>query len=1169
MEQKLLKDFELDQWNPSEKALLRWRSAVSIVKNPRRRFRHVADLAKRSAAEKKRRTIQAFIHFLLLLLLHHRLNAKEKKKKRNRFSRESRRIFISSKMEQKLLKDFELDHKKPSEKALKLWRSAVSIVKNPRRQFRHVADLVKPSAAEKNRRTIQDFELDHKNPSEKALQRWRSAVSAAEKNRRTIQVNTCLSDQSPFHSGQPSLEKIRVALYVQKAALQFIEAAGGRPEYKLSDEDREAGFCIHPDELASIVRGHNIEGLKIHGGVQGIARKICVSLNEGVSTKDLPTRQKIYGFNSFTEKPSRTFLMFVWESLHDLRLIILMVCAVVSIGVGIHTKGWPKGIYDGLGGFVGMFLVIMVTAICEYKQSLQFMDLDREKKKIFIQVTRDGKKEKVSIYDLVVGDIVHLSIGYQVPADGIYISGYSLLIDKSSLSGENEPANVNEENPFLFSGSKVQDGLGKMLVTTVGMRTKWGKLMETLNEGGEDKTPLQVKINSVASFIRKIGWTFSVLTFLVLIARYLLVKALNYKFTEWSSSDALTVVIYVVTAVSILDIAIHEVYPLAVTFSLDFAMRKLKEEGALVWHLSACETMGSASYICTDKTGTLTTNDMVVDKVWISEKSIDVRGNASEVLKSEISERVLGILLQAIFQNTGSEVVNDDDGKNPILGTPTESALLKFGLLLGDDFDAQHRGFKILKVKPFNSVEKKMPVLAVLPDGRERAYCKGEPEIILRMCDKIVDCNGEPVILPEEQLKKITDVINGFASGALRTLCLAFKDVADTSIENSIPDSGYTLIAVVGIKDPVRPAVKHAVLTCLAAGITVCMVTGDNIYTAKAIARECGILTEDERAIEGQEFRSMSPEQMKDIIPRIQVMARSLPSDKHTFVAHLRKTFGEVVAVVNDAPAFHESGIGLAMDIAGTQVAKDSADVIMLDDNFMTIVNVVRWGRAVYIDNQNFLQFQLTGIVVSLVLHFASACISGSAPLTAVQLLWVNFMDAVGALALATEPPNDELMKRPPVRRGVSFITKAMWRNIIGHSVYQLAVLAILNFAGKRLLNLSGSDASAVLNTLIFNSFVFCQVFNNINSREIEKINIFRGMFDSWIFLGVMVGTVAFQVIMVEFLGDFAGTVPLSWQLWLLSVLLGSVSLLVAVILKCIPVERCAKHHDVYGDNLA
>ncbi|PQM33728.1 hypothetical protein Pyn_37632 [Prunus yedoensis var. nudiflora] len=329
------------------------------------------------------------------------------------------------------------------------------------------------------------------------------------------------------------------------------------------------------------------------------------------------------------------------------------------------------------------------------------------------------------------------------------------------------------------------------------------------------------------------------------------------------------------------------------------------------------------------------------------------------------------------------------------------------------------------------------------------------------------------------------------------------------------------------------------------------MVTGDNIYTAKAIATECGILTEDGLAIEGQEFRKMSLEQKKAVIPRIQVMAQSLPLDKHTLVKTLRDEFGEVVAVTgdgtNDAPALHKADIGLAMGM----VAKESADVIILDDNFETIVNVARWGRSVYINIQKFVQFQLTVNVVALIINFVSACVSGSAPLTAVQLLWVSMiMDTLGALALATEPPNDGLMKRTPVGRGTSFITKAMWRNIIGQSIYQLIVLEVLNFYGKQLLGLSGSDATEVLDTVIFNTFVFCQVFNEINSRDIEKINIFVGMFDSWVFLGVMVCTVAFQVIIVEFLGAFASTVPLSWQLWLLSILLGSVSMLVAVVFK-------------------
>ncbi|CBI28615.3 unnamed protein product, partial [Vitis vinifera] len=959
-------------------------------------------------------------------------------------------------MEKYLRENFDVEPKRASEEARRRWRSAVSVVKNPRRRFRMVADLAKRSETERKRQKIQ--------------------------------------------------EKIRVALYVQKAALHFIEA-GHRIEYNLSEEVRQAGYEIEPDELASIVRAHDIKGLEFNGGAEGLAGKVCVSLDTGVKTSEVHSRQSIYGLNQYVEKPSGTFWMFIWEALQDLTLIILMVCAAVSIGVGIATEGWPKGMYDGLGIVLSIFLVVMVTATSDYKQSLQFKDLDKEKKNIIVQVTRDGYRQKISIYDLVVGDIVHLSIGDQVPADGVFISGHSLSIDESSLSGESEPVNINKQRPFLLSGTKVQDGSGKMLVTSVGMRTEWGRLMVTLSEGGEDETPLQVKLNGVATIIGKIGLAFAVLTFLVLMGRFLLQKALHSNITDWSFSDAVTILNYFAIAVTIIVVAVPEGLPLAVTLSLAFAMKKLMNAKALVRHLSA-----------------------------------------------------------SIETNDSKDVFH-------VLGTPTETAILEFGLHLGGE-SAHYKESEIVKVEPFNSVKKKMSVLVSLPAGGFRAFCKGASEIVLEMCDKIINTNGEFVSLSADQRKNITDVINGFACEALRTLCLAFKDIENSSKDDDIPYSNYTLIAVLGIKDPVRPGVKDAVRTCLAAGITVRMVTGDNINTAKAIAKECGILTDDGLAIEGPDFRNKSPQEMKELIPKLQVMARSLPLDKHTLVSQLRNSFKEVVAVTgdgtNDAPALHEADIGLAMGIAGTEVAKENADVIIMDDNFSTIVNVARWGRSVYINIQKFVQFQLTVNIVALMINFVSACISGSAPLTAVQLLWVNMiMDTLGALALATEAPTDGLMKRAPVGRNANFITRTMWRNIIGQSIYQLAVLLVFTFQGKRLLKLTGSDASKILNTFIFNAFVFCQVFNEINSRDMEKINVFQDMFSNWIFIIIVVSSVTFQAIMVEFLGTFAGTVPLSWELWLLSILIGAVSLIIAVILKCIPVEptkytAIAKHHDGY-----
>nr|GEY56320.1 calcium-transporting ATPase 4, plasma membrane-type-like isoform X2 [Tanacetum cinerariifolium] len=757
--------------------------------------------------------------------------------------------------------------------------------------------------------------------------------------------------------------KIRIALYVQKAALQFIDAAN-RTEHKLSQEVAQAGFDIELEDLAYIVRSHNNKTYDFHGGLQGLVRKIKVSLRDGVLSGDLSKRQQIFGCNRFVEKPSRPLWMFVWDALQDMTLIILMVCAVISVGVGIATEGWPKGMYDGLGIILCILLVVVVTAVSDYKQSLQFKDLDKEKKNIIIQVTRDGTRKKVSIYDLVVGDIVHLSIGDQVPADGIFIDGYSLSIDESSLSGESEPVNVDKKRPFLLSGTKVQDGSGKMLVTSVGMKTEWGRLMVTLSEGGDDETPLQVKLNGVATIIGKIGLAFAVLTFFVLTARFILMKVIRNEMDK-----------------------------------------------ALVRHLSACETMGSATCICTDKTGTLTTNHMDVTRLWVAGETKEIK--SKEKLRSTITEKVLAVLLQSVFLNTNSEIVKDETGKTNIIGSLTETALLESGLLFQSNYNQESKSVKIVKVEPFNSVKKKI------------------------------------------QRKAITDVINGFACDALRTICLAFQDLEAGSSSDDIPENNYTIIAVVGIKDPVRPGVKEAVKTCLDAGIMVRMVTGDNINTAKAIARECGILTPDGLAIEGPE---------------------------------------EVVAVTgdgtNDAPALHEADIGLAMGIAGTEVAKENADFVIMDDNFKTI---------------------LTVNVVALMTNFVSACTSGSAPLTAVQLLWVNMiMDTLGALALATEPPNDALMKIPPID-------------------------------GKSILNINGPGSTDVLNTMIFNTFVFCQVFNEINSRDMEKINVLQG--------------------------TFASTVPLSWNLWFASVLMGAISLPVGALLKCIPVKSSTdvgviKQHD-------
>ncbi|TVT97813.1 hypothetical protein EJB05_05664 [Eragrostis curvula] len=959
-------------------------------------------------------------------------------------------------------------------------------------------------------------------------------------------------------------EKLQVLVLVSKSTLQFEHGVSLQSEYVVPESVKAAGFHISADELASIVENRDHKKLSMHGQLDGIADKLVTSLADGIRADEysLNQRKDIYGVNKFTETEVRNLWEFVWEALQDTTLIILIACALVSFVVGIGTEGWPKGAHDGIGIITSILLVVSVTATSNYQQSLQFRDLDKEKRKIHVQVTRNGFRQRLLIDDLVPGDVVHLAVGDQVPADGLFISGYSVLINESSLTGESEPVAVNEDNPFLLSGTKVLDGSCKMLVTAVGMQTQWGKLMAVITESGDNETPLQVKLNGVANTIGKIGLCFALLTFFVLSQGLVGQKYHDGLLLSWSGDDILEILEHFAVAVTIIVVAVPEGLPLAVTLSLAFAMKKMMNDKALVRQLAACETMGSATVICSDKTGTLTTNRMSVVKACFCGNTMEVDNPSVPYnFSSRLPEVALEIILESIFNNTAGEVVINEDGKPQILGTPTETALLDFALSIGGDFKEKRRETKIVKVEPFNSTKKRMSIILELPGGGYRAHCKGASEVVLASCDKFIDARGNIVALDETTTNKINDIIETFSSEALRTLCFAYREMDGCfSIDEKIPLQGYTCIGIVGIKDPVRPGVMQSVATCRSAGIVVRMVTGDNINTAKAIARECGILTGDGLAIEGAEFREKNPEELRELIPKMQVLARSSPLDKHTLVKHLRTTFNEVVAVTgdgtNDAPALREADIGLAMGIAGTEVAKENADVVILDDNFSTIVTVAKWGRSVYVNIQKFVQFQLTVNIVALLVNFSSACFTGDAPLTAVQLLWVNMiMDTLGALALATEPPDDNLMKKAPVGRTGKFITNVMWRNIAGQSLFQFVVIWYLQTQGKYLFGLEGSDTDTVLNTIIFNTFVFCQVFNEISSRDMEDINVLKGLPDNSIFMGILAGTISFQFILVQFLGDFANTTPLTLLQWLVSVLFGLLGMPIAAAIKLIPVE--------------
>ncbi|KAK0572092.1 hypothetical protein LWI29_033831 [Acer saccharum] len=1011
-----------------------------------------------------------------------------------------------------------------------------------------------------------------KNAPINRLRRWRQAalvLNASRRFRYTL-------DLKRNEEKQQTLGKIRAHAQAIRAAYRFQEAGQQLNGTTKLPSVPNGEFAIGQEELSSMTRDHNITVLQQHGGVKGLSELLKTNLDKGNSgdDADLQKRKNAFGSNTYPQKKGRSFWMFLWEAWQDLTLIILMVAAVASLALGIKTEGIKKGWYDGGSIAFAVILVIVVTAISDYRQSLQFQNLNDEKRNIHLEVIRGGRRVEVSIYDLVVGDVVPLNIGDQVPADGVVISGHSLSIDESSMTGESKIVHKDSKNPFLMSGCKVADGSGTMLVTGVGVNTEWGLLMASISEDNGEETPLQVRLNGVATFIGIVGLAVAFIVLVVLLVRYFTGHTKNpdgsVPFTPGKTKvgDAVDGAIKILTvAVTIVVVAVPEGLPLAVTLTLAYSMRKMMADKALVRRLSACETMGSATTICSDKTGTLTLNQMTVVEAYAGGKKIDPPDS-----NSQLSPMLSSLLIEGIAQNSnGSVYVPASGGDVELSGSPTEKAILNWGIQLGMNFEAARSESSIIRVFPFNSEKKRGGVAVKLPNSEVHIHWKGAAEIVLASCVKYIDSNDQLVAMDEDKATYFKKAIDDMATRSLRCVAIAYRpymeNISDNEEELSqwvLPDNDLVLLAIVGIKDPCRPSVKDAVRLCQIAGVKVRMVTGDNIQTARAIALECGILTleaDESTIIEGKAFRELRDSEREERAEKISVMGRSSPNDKLLLVQALRKK-GHVVAVTgdgtNDAPALHEADIGLAMGIQGTEVAKESSDIIILDDNFASVVKVVRWGRSVYANIQKFIQFQLTVNVAALVINFVAAVSSGDVPLNAVQLLWVNLiMDTLGALALATEPPTDHLMHRPPVGRREPLITNIMWRNLLIQAIYQLSVLLVLNFKGKSLLHLekdTSDHANKVKNTLIFNSFVICQIFNEFNARKPDEKNIFSGITKNRLFMGIVALTIVLQILIIEFLGNFFSIVRLNWKHWIISVVIGFIGWPLAVLGKFIPV---------------
>ncbi|XP_060239929.1 plasma membrane calcium-transporting ATPase 2 isoform X2 [Meriones unguiculatus] len=708
----------------------------------------------------------------------------------------------------------------------------------------------------------------------------------------------------------------------------------------------------------------------------------------------------------------------------------------------------------------------------------------------------------------------------------------------------------------------------------------------------KEKSVLQGKLTKLAVQIGKAGLVMSAITVIILVL-YFTVDTFVVNKKPWLTECTPVYVQYFVKffiiGVTVLVVAVPEGLPLAVTISLAYSVKKMMKDNNLVRHLDACETMGNATAICSDKTGTLTTNRMTVVQAYVGDVHYKEIPDPSS-----INAKTMELLVNAIAINsayTTKILPPEKEGALPRqVGNKTECGLLGFVLDLRQDYEpvrSQMPEEKLYKVYTFNSVRKSMSTVIKMPDESFRMYSKGASEIVLKKCCKILSGTGEPrVFRPRDRDEMVKKVIEPMACDGLRTICVAYRDFPsspepDWDNENDILNE-LTCICVVGIEDPVRPEVPEAIRKCQRAGITVRMVTGDNINTARAIAIKCGIIHpgEDFLCLEGKEFNrrirnekgEIEQERIDKIWPKLRVLARSSPTDKHTLVkgiidsTHTEQR--QVVAVTgdgtNDGPALKKADVGFAMGIAGTDVAKEASDIILTDDNFSSIVKAVMWGRNVYDSISKFLQFQLTVNVVAVIVAFTGACITQDSPLKAVQMLWVNLiMDTFASLALATEPPTETLLLRKPYGRNKPLISRTMMKNILGHAVYQLTLIFTLLFVGEKMFQID-SGRNAPLHsppsehyTIIFNTFVMMQLFNEINARKIHgERNVFDGIFRNPIFCTIVLGTFAIQIVIVQFGGKPFSCSPLQLDQWMWCIFIGLGELVWGQVIATIPTSR-------------
>ncbi|KAK7858806.1 calcium-transporting atpase 12 [Quercus suber] len=922
---------------------------------------------------------------------------------------------------------------------------------------------------------------------------------------------------------------------------------------------------VDRQKLDDMVRYKNSELLKQFGGVKELVLLLETDVKDGIKgdEADLTLRQNVFTTNRYQKLPPKGFPSFVlFEVFEDKTICILLVYAILSLVFGIKQNGFKDGWYGGGSIVVDIVLVVLVSAVSKFEQSRQFEKHSTKSSDIRVEVVRDERHQPTSIFEVVVGDIVCLKIGDQIPADGLFLEGYSLKVDESSITGESHHIQIDERNPFLLSGTKVMDGFGFMVVTSVGMNTAWGKMMSSTSSDFNEEMQLQARLSKITSHVGKVGLAVAALVFAVLLIQYFKGNTENDRVNKDNGRktkfvDVMNSMVGIVAAaVTISMVAIPEGSPVAVT--LAYSMKCLTANNVLVRKLSACETLGSVTTVCTSKTGVLTLNNEVrVTEFRLGKEEVKkaVKGNIS----LDISGDLLKLLQQAVGLNTAGTVHKPHSTSLPeIFGSPTEKAILSWAVFdLGMNIEEVKQNYKIIHVEAFNSEKMRSGVLVEENNEKKiHTHWKGAAEMILAMCSTYYDRAGVLKVMDEEKALQLGTIIKNMGEKCLQCIAFAHKEVVEESgqVIEKLEENGLTLLGLVGLKNSCRRGIRTAVESCTTAGVNIKMITGDNVHTARAIAFECGILNpeevlDSEAVVEGVQFRDYSLEERKEKIDKIRVMARSSPSDKLMMVQCLKEK-GHVVAVIgdgtDDAPTLKEADIGLSMGIQGTEVAKETSDIVILDDNFISVVTVLRWGRCIYSNIQKFIQFQLTLSITVLVINFVVVVSSSKVPLAA-----VSAVHTLGALALVTEKPIEDLMKKPPVGQSEPLITNIMWRNLIAQALYQVTILLVLQFKGGFIFGLD----EKVKSTLIFNTFVLCQVFNEFNARKLEEKNIFEGLLKNKLFLATVGLTIVHQLVMVEFLNRFANTKRLDWGQWGACIVLAAFSWPICWLVKCIPVS--------------